>query len=148
MGGAGAAWGDEQPGQEDVLLRAVNVGVEASAGRDRPVERGLKSERGIVKDELLTSAWATTAEALPSAFACLRMANASFREGVVLAGNFARDADTIGAVAGAILGAKYGVGGIPAAWVEKTRYPTGTCLQCTAGMDIREMAGQLAALIR
>ncbi len=99
-------------------------------------------------DELLTSTWATTAEALPSAFACLKMSHQTFKEGVILAGNFARDADTIGAVAGAILGAKYGIKGIPEEWAEKTRYPTGTCLQCTAGMDIREMAGQLAKLIR
>ncbi|WP_085832946.1 ADP-ribosylglycohydrolase family protein [Clostridium merdae] len=99
-------------------------------------------------DELYTSSWATTAEALPSAFACLRMRNETFREGVVLAANFARDADTIGAVAGAILGAKYGASSIPPHWVEKTRYPTGTCLQFTNGLDIKEMAGELAKLIR
>lgn len=99
-------------------------------------------------DELYTSSWATTAEALPSAFACLRMRNETFREGVVLAANFARDADTIGAVAGAILGAKYGASSIPAHWVEKTRYPTGTCLQFTNGLDIKEMAGELTKLIR
>ena len=98
-------------------------------------------------DELYTSSWATTAEALPSAFACLRMRSETFREGVVLAANFARDADTIGAVAGAILGAKYGASSIPAHWVEKTRYPTGTCLQFTKGLDIKEMAGELAKLI-
>lgn len=98
-------------------------------------------------DELYTSSWATTAEALPSAFACLRMRNETFREGVVLAANFARDADTIGAVAGAILGAKYGASSIPAHWVEKTRYPTGTCLQFTNGLDIKQMAGELAKLI-
>lgn len=98
-------------------------------------------------DELYTSSWATTAEALPSAFACLRMRSETFREGVVLAANFARDADTISAVAGAILGAKYGASSIPAHWVEKTRYPTGTCLQFTNGLDIKEMAGELAKLI-
>lgn len=98
-------------------------------------------------DELYTSSWATTAEALPSAFACLRMRSETFREGVVLAANFARDADTIGAVAGAILGAKYGASSIPTHWVEKTRYPTGTCLQFTNGLDIKEMAGELAKLI-
>lgn len=98
-------------------------------------------------DELLTSTWATTAEAIPSAFACLRMSNKSFKEGVILAGNFARDADTIGAVAGTILGAKYGASNIPAHWSEKTRYPTGTCLQFTAGLDIKEMAVQLSKLI-
>lgn len=99
-------------------------------------------------DRLRTTKWATTAEAIPSAFACLRLANDSFKKGVTLAANFARDADTIGAVAGAILGAKYGLDGIPAAWVEKTRYPSGTCLQFTKGIDLKKIGEDLAALIR
>ncbi len=99
-------------------------------------------------DELYTSTWATTAEAIPSTFGCLRLSNKTFREGVILAANFARDADTIGAVAGAILGAKYGVSAIPAHWVEKTRFPTGTCLNFTAGLDIKDMATKLAKLIQ
>jgi ADP-ribosylglycohydrolase len=99
-------------------------------------------------DALRASAWATTAEAIPSAFACLKLAHTDFRSGVILAANFARDADTIGAVAGSILGAKFGVSGIPPAWVEKVRYPSGTCLQFTKGLDILAIAGQLAALIR
>ena len=48
-------------------------------------------------DFLWTSSWATTAEAIPSAFVCLKYANKDFRTGVTLAGNFGRDADTIGA---------------------------------------------------
>ena len=99
-------------------------------------------------DALLSSAWATTAEAIPSAFACLKMEHDDFRRGVILAGNFGRDADTIGAVAGAILGARYGVDAIPPRWVEKTRYPSGTCLQFTKGLDLIETGKQLAALIR
>jgi ADP-ribosylglycohydrolase len=100
-------------------------------------------------DELYTTgSWAMTSEAIPSTLACLRMKNESFREGVILAANFARDADTIGAVAGVILGAKYGASGIPAHWIEKTRYPTGTCLQFTKGMDIKKMAKQLSEFIK
>ena len=98
-------------------------------------------------DELMTTSWATTAEALPYTFACLKMVNSDFKTGVITAGNFGRDADTIGAVAGAILGAKYGASAIPQKWLDKTRYPTGTCLQFTKGLDIKEMAMQLAALI-
>jgi hypothetical protein len=64
-----------------------------------------------------------------------------------VAGNFARDADTIGAVAGAILGAKYGVNAIPAHWVEKTRFPSGTCLTFTKGIDLIKIGEQLADLI-
>ena len=98
-------------------------------------------------DALRASTWATTAEAIPAAFAVLKLAHNDFRSGVVLAANFARDADTIGAVTGAILGAKYGLSAIPPAWAEKVRYPSGTCLQFTKGIDIIETARQLASLI-
>jgi len=98
-------------------------------------------------DELKTSAWATTAEAIPAAFACLRLEHSEFRKAMVLAGNYGRDADTIGAVCGALLGAKYGLGAIPERWIEKTRYPSGTCLQFTKGLDILEVAAELATLI-
>ena len=98
-------------------------------------------------DDLRTTAWATTAEAIPSAFVCLKAVHSDFRTGVVLAGNFGRDADTIGAVAGTILGAKYGVKNIPENWVAKTRFPTGTCLAFTKGIDIKEYAEQLAEII-
>ena len=99
-------------------------------------------------DELTCTTWATTAEAIPAAFACLKMEHSSFKKGVILAGNYARDADTIGAVAGAILGAKYGLSSIPDKWVQKTRYPSGTCLDFTKGIDILEMGKQLSALIQ
>ncbi|HAF84884.1 MAG TPA: hypothetical protein DCG32_00640, partial [Sphaerochaeta sp.] len=99
-------------------------------------------------DELRASTWATTAEAIPAAFACLSLSHNDFRSGLVLAGNFARDADTIGAVAGAILGAKYGLASIPQRWVDKVRYPSGTCLQFTKGLDVCAMGEQLADLIR
>lgn len=98
-------------------------------------------------DDLRTSTWATTAEAIPSAFACLKAVHDDFRTGVVVAGNFGRDADTIGAVAGTILGAKYGAGQMPEAWIDKTRFPTGTCLNFTKGIDIRDYAEKLAQII-
>ena len=92
-------------------------------------------------DDLRTSTWATTAEAIPSAFACLKAVNKDFRTGVVVAGNFGRDADTIGAVAG------YGAKAMPAAWIDKTRFPTGTCLNFTKGIDIKDYAEKLAGII-
>ena len=98
-------------------------------------------------DDLRTSTWATTAEAIPSAFACLKAVNKDFRTGVVVAGNFGRDADTIGAVAGTVLGAKYGAKAMPAAWIDKTRFPTGTCLNFTKGIDIKDYAEKLAGII-
>lgn len=99
-------------------------------------------------DEIKASTWATTSEAIPAAFGCLRLRHDDFRSALVLAGNFARDADTIGAVAGAILGAKYGLSSIPHHWVQKVRHPSGTCLQFTKGLDIVQIGEQLADLIR
>ena len=98
-------------------------------------------------DDLRTSTWATTAEAIPSACAGLKAVNKDFRTGVVVAGNFGRDADTIGAVAGTVLGAKYGAKAMPAAWIDKTRFPTGTCLNFTKGIDIKDYAEKLAGII-
>lgn len=99
-------------------------------------------------DALRTTSWAATPEAIPSTFACLKLEHSCFKRGVTLAANFARDADTIGAVAGAVLGARYGAASIPKHWREKTRYPTGTCLSFTAGLDIKKMAGEIAALVK
>lgn len=96
---------------------------------------------------LFRSYRATSAEAVPQVFGCLRLENSSFRSGVILAANFGRDADTIGAIAGAILGAKYGLKGIPEKWTEKTRYPSGTCLQFTKGADIIEKADRIAEIM-
>ena len=98
-------------------------------------------------DRLRTSAWATTAEAVPSAFICLKAVHDDFKKGVIVAGNFGRDADTIGAIAGAVLGAKYGANQMPERWIEKTRYPSGTCLQFTKGIDIRDYAEKITDII-
>lgn len=101
-----------------------------------------------VHDAARASAWATTAEAVPYAYAALRYAHQDFKTGVVIAGNFGRDADTIGAIVGAILGAKYGAKAIPEKWLNKVRYPSGTCLQFTKGLDIVQIGEQLADLIK
>ena len=68
-------------------------------------------------------------------------------KGVIVASNFGRDADTIGAIAGAILGAKYGAHNIPENWIEKTRFPSGTCLQFTKGIDIKDYAEKITDII-
>ena len=99
-------------------------------------------------DELWTSYKASVPEAVAAAFGVLKLANKNFRTGVVTAGNFGRDADTIGAIVGAILGAKYGATQMPESWIEKTRYPSGTCLAFTNGIDIKEVAQKLSDLIK
>ncbi len=98
-------------------------------------------------DQLFCSYRAATPEAIAEAFGCLRLKHDAFKGGVLLASNFGRDADTIGAVVGCILGARYGASAIPAYWLEHTRYPSGTCLQFTKGVDLFEKADRLAELI-
>lgn len=73
-------------------------------------------------DDLRTSYKAAVPEAVASAFGVLKLVNKDFRTGVVAAGNFGRDADTIGAIVGSILGAKFGASNMPSEWIEKTRY--------------------------
>lgn len=97
--------------------------------------------------ELWTTYKAAVPEAVSQAFALFRLSGGDFRRGVVYAGNFGRDADTIGAIVGALLGAMVGAENIPGRWIEKTRYPTGTCLKFTKGRDLKEIARELAALI-
>lgn len=99
-------------------------------------------------NELFSTHRSTVAEALPEVFGSLKLEHSSFKSGLILAANFGRDADTIGAVAGAILGAKYGAKNIPEKWLQKTRYPSGTCLSFTKGIDIFDRAEKLAQLIR
>lgn len=99
-------------------------------------------------NELFSTHRSTVAEALPEVFGCLRLESSSFKSGLLLAANFGRDADTIGAVAGAVLGAKYGAKSIPEHWLTKTRYPSGTCLKFTNGIDIFQYAEKLAALVK
>ncbi len=118
----GAAWSTDDT--EFALLTAKTlIGCDGKLTTQHVIDAWMP-----LHDALRASTWATTAEAIPAAFACLKMVGDDFKKGVILAGNFARDADTIGAVAGAILGAKFGVGAIPSHWVEKTRFPSGTCL--------------------
>lgn len=98
-------------------------------------------------DELWTSYKASVCEAVSEAFGVLKLVHCDFRTGVTYAGNFGRDADTIGAICGAVLGAKYGHSAIDPIWAEKPRYPTGTCLPFTKGMDIRGVADKITDLI-
>ena len=123
----------------ETLNRAMNIVKEA--------EGDIANAWMPLHNELFSTHRSTVAEALPEVFGCLMLENKSFKSGLILAGNFGRDADTIGAIAGAVLGAKYGAKNIPDRWKEKTRYPSGTCLSFTKGIDIFEYAEKLAALI-
>ena len=97
-------------------------------------------------DRLATRYKASVPEAVSQAFGVLALSHEDFRTGVITAGNFGRDADTIAAICGAVLGGMYGYKAIPARWAEKTRYPSGTCLPMARGIDLLEIAGKLCAL--
>lgn len=97
-------------------------------------------------DLLFTRYKAAVPEAVAQAFGVLKLCHADFRSAIVWAGNFGRDADTIGAICGSILGAHFGHDAIPERWAGKVRYPTGTCLPSMAGLDIIHIADQLAEI--
>jgi len=98
--------------------------------------------------ELWTPSHSTSAEAIPQIYAIFRLIDGDFRRGMFWGGNFGRDADTIGAVLGALSGARHGVSVIPADWIERAKRPQGVCLKFAAEEDISHVALQLAALIR
>jgi len=97
--------------------------------------------------ELWTEYKAVVPEAVVQAFAILKLTGGDFKKGIIYGGNFGRDADTIAAIVGGISGAMTGISGIPDHWIKNSRYPTGTCLKFTKGLDILQVAEQLTELI-
>jgi len=97
--------------------------------------------------ELWTPAHAASPEAIPQIYAVFRLTDGDFHRGMFWGGNFGRDADTIGAIIGAMAGARQGVGVIPEEWVAKVRRPAGVCLKFAATKDVVILAEQLATMI-
>lgn len=98
-------------------------------------------------DALWTEYKSVASEAVASALAILKLTRGDFKRGIIYSGNFGRDTDTISAIVGAISGAMNGMNSIPTTWVDKVRITTGVCLPFTKGMDLFEVADQLAELI-
>lgn len=96
--------------------------------------------------DLWTPSHSASPEAIPQLYAVYRLTNGDFRQAMFWGGNFGRDADTIGAVLGALCGARSGAGIIPPRWMELVRRPSGVCLKFSAREDIVDLAGQLARL--
>lgn len=96
---------------------------------------------------LWTEYKAAAPEAVAEAFAVFLLTDGDFRRGVIYGGNWGRDADTIAAIVGAMAGAMHGRAAIPQAWIDRVRYPAGTCLPFTKGSDIVDVATSLAGLI-
>lgn len=91
--------------------------------------------------------WADMApEATALAFGLLASARCQYKPAVLAAANLGRDADTIGAIAGAIAGAFQGVQAIRPDWLEKIDTVKGVCIHATRGIRISEIARELVQL--
>ncbi|MAU12554.1 MAG: crystallin J1 [Anaerolineaceae bacterium] len=98
-------------------------------------------------EDLWTPVHSMAAEAVPQAYAVLKLTKGDFKTGMIWSGNFGRDADTISALVGAILGALHGTAVIPPAWIEKVDQPAGVCLHFAAEKSMQSLAVQLVDLI-
>ncbi len=85
-------------------------------------------------------------EAVGLAWGLLRAGRGDLRSTLLAAVNLGRDADTIAAIAGAVLGALLGMAAIPREWLGVLRPAQGRCLASVAGMDLVATADSLAAL--
>ena len=85
-------------------------------------------------------------EAVGLAFGIIAAARGVFEEAVLGAVNIGRDADTIAAIAGAICGAREGVGVIPERWAKRVTVSRGICISTVKGMNILSVADDLCLL--
>lgn len=146
MTGAGAeeivAAGQAHVPEDSWLGRALGraLAICAQAG-------GIEAAWEPLHTELWTPTHSAAAEAVPQAYSIFLLTGGDFRKGLFWAANFGRDADTIGALVGAMAGARQGFDVIPPAWVEMVRRPQGVCLKFTANEDVVAVAEELAQLI-
>jgi ADP-ribosylglycohydrolase len=90
--------------------------------------------------------WADIApEATALAFGAFLIAGGRYREAVTGAVNQGRDADTIGAIAGALAGAYGGIEAIPAQWRARIGPVPGRNFSIVAGIALPELADRLIA---
>lgn len=114
--------------------------------------RGNKSRMEII-DELIEAiathdyAFADLApEAVALAFAAVLFGEGDFAKTILFAVNLGRDADTIAAMAGAIVGGLVGYQNIPTQWRDNLLPVEGTCLSFTKNIDPVSLAEKLVTL--
>ncbi|MGH3358459.1 MAG: ADP-ribosylglycohydrolase family protein [Nocardioidaceae bacterium] len=91
--------------------------------------------------------WADLApEAVSLAFVAVLAGGGDFKETVLNAVNLGRDADTIAAMAGAVIGASTGIETVPEEWLQAVAIAPGICLATTKGMHPMDVADQLCDL--
>lgn len=87
-------------------------------------------------------------EAVGLAWGLLAAGRGSFEATLLAATNLGRDADTVAAIAGAVLGALHGFDVVPERWRGVLRPATGRCLACVAGMELVTVADALVGVHR
>ncbi|MET7466958.1 ADP-ribosylglycohydrolase family protein [Nonomuraea sp. NPDC005501] len=83
-------------------------------------------------------------EAVALALAAYLAGGGDVEASVTFAVGLGRDADTIGAIAGAIAGAGQGEAGVPRRWAARVGPVAGTCLPVVAGRHVLTVADELA----
>jgi ADP-ribosyl-[dinitrogen reductase] hydrolase len=97
---------------------------------DSEVRKALKEAATLSLDELTNGGY--TVDTVKCAFAAFLQAD-DFENGLLAVVNRGNDADTVGAVAGALLGAYYGIEDIPDRWTSKLK----------RGVEIRDLAKKI-----
>ncbi|NUW45434.1 ADP-ribosylglycohydrolase family protein [Nonomuraea rhodomycinica] len=82
-------------------------------------------------------------EAVALALAAYLAGDGDVEASVTFAVSLGRDADTIGAIAGAVAGAGQGEGGVPERWAARIGPVAGTCLPVVAGRHVLTVADEL-----
>ncbi|TMR88755.1 ADP-ribosylglycohydrolase family protein, partial [Nonomuraea basaltis] len=83
-------------------------------------------------------------EAVALALAAFIVGDGDVEAAVTFGVSLGRDADTIGAIAGAIAGARQGEHGVPGRWAARIGPVTGKCLPVVAGRHVLDVADELA----
>jgi ADP-ribosylglycohydrolase len=86
------------------------------------------------------------AETLPLALIIARESQ-SFAEAIGIANLIPKQADTMPAMVGAIIGATRGVSAIPATWCDRVETLRGYCVPSTAGQHLQDLVDELVVLV-
>ena len=139
----------------DEMIQAALANIPADSWTERVIERGAAAARTGDADAVYSACvvewfpWADIApEAVGLAYGALVLADGDFRQIVLTGVNFGRDADTIGAIAGILAGARLGAGAIPDDWRDKIQTSSGVCLGAVAGQNIETIARRLVGLVK
>jgi ADP-ribosylglycohydrolase len=136
------------------MLKAALASIPADSWTARVIERGAAAARTGDADAVYAACvvewfpWADIApEAVGLAYGALLLGGDDFRQIVLTGVNFGRDADTIGAIAGILAGARLGADAIPEPWRTKIQHSSGVCLGTVAGQNIEHVASRLVKLV-